>query len=46
MIKRTKNILLIILTGVLLCTTAGAQTVKELEEQRKNTLKLLETTSN
>ncbi len=43
--KQRRNIWLIILAGVLLFTTASAQTVKELEEQRKNTLKLLETTS-
>jgi septal ring factor EnvC (AmiA/AmiB activator) len=45
MMKRRLNIWLILLAGVLLCSTAQAQTVKELEEQRKNTLKLLETTS-
>jgi murein hydrolase activator len=43
--KQQRYIWLIMLAGFLLCTTAGAQTVKELEEQRKSTLKLLETTS-
>jgi murein hydrolase activator len=45
MMKQQRYIWLIILAGVLLCTAASAQTVKELEEQRKSTLKLLETTS-
>lgn len=43
--KQRINIILIIIAGLLLCTTANSQSVKELEEQRKSTLKLLETTS-
>jgi len=43
--KHGITILLIILAGLLPGSFAGAQSVKELEEQRKNTLKLLETTS-